>query len=164
MKLLQLFFIVLVSLFMVACVDDDFSIVDPAAGAAGGTCGTGGTAPPPAVVDMGNGSGTGFVPATIAIAIPSLSSGASTGLDISLVDTTASNALYSAEVVDVLFTSGCLAAGAADIRVLGVSTNPVSSGTGFLQATYVATGCSGPDLITATTTLAAVGRSRLRVP
>ena len=162
MRQLQFFLAVLVLLSTVACVDDDFSIVNPGAGAAGGTGGTGGTGgggtpPVPAIVDMGNGSGTAFVPDIIAIAVPSLSSGGSTALDISLVDTAASNALYSAEVVNVTYTSLCLAAGTADIRVLGVSTNPVSSGTGFVQATYVATGCSGADVITATTTLAAGG-------
>jgi len=162
MRQLQLFLAVSVSLFAAGCVDDDFSLVDPVGGAAGGTGGTGGTGgggttPVSAVVDMGNGSGTGFVPDMIAIAVPTLSSGGSTALDISLVDTAASNALYSAEVVDVTYTSLCLAAGTADIRVLSVSTNPVSSGTGFVQATYVATGCSGPDVITATTQLAAGG-------
>jgi hypothetical protein len=37
--------------------------------------------------------------------------------------------------------------------VLGISTNPVSTGTGLIQATYVAQGCSIADIITATATL-----------
>ncbi|MCZ6497576.1 MAG: hypothetical protein O6765_02490, partial [Gammaproteobacteria bacterium] len=71
MRRLQLFSAVLVSLFAAGCVDDDFTLVDPVGGAAGGTGGTGGTGgggtpPVPAIVDMGNGSGTGFVPDIIA--------------------------------------------------------------------------------------------------
>ena len=151
MRKLELSLAILASLFVVGCVDDDFSLVDPLAGSAGGT--TGGTGGTPAVVDMGNGTGTGFVPDMIAIAVPSLSSNGSTALDISLVDTANSNALYGAEVVNVTFQSPCLAVGTADIQVLGVSTNPVSSGTGLVQATYVAQGCSSQT----------VRRSRLRV-
>ena len=148
MRKLNIFLAVLVSLFIVACDTDDNTLLDPVPGGGGG----GGSGV--FLVDMGSGAGAAFIPDVITVATPILSSGDSTTIDVTLVDTLTTNTPYQNEVVAVTFTSLCLTAGTADLQVGGVSTNPISSQTGFIQATYVVQGCSGPDVITANATLA----------
>ena len=100
------------------------------------------------VVSMGSGTGTGFQPSIIAISTASLSAGGSTSLQVSLVDQT--GAAYTASTL-VTFSSPCVGQNLATITGFGQpsGTTTVTTTTGTATATYVATGCSGPDVITA---------------
>ena len=100
------------------------------------------------VVSMGSGTGTGFQPSIIAISTASLSAGGSTSLQVSLVDQT--GAAYTASTA-VTFSSPCVGQNLATITGFGqpTGTSTVTTTTGTATATYVATGCSGPDVITA---------------
>jgi hypothetical protein len=101
-------------------------------------------------VQMGNGTGASFVSGAIGISNPSLSAGGSTTLSVSLVQT--GGTLYTGSAV-VGFNSPCVAAGRAEIRVNGVVATTVTTTTGLATVTYVAKGCSGPDRITAASTV-----------
>jgi hypothetical protein len=64
-----------------------------------------------------------------------------------VVDGDNSNALYTSATGSVTFSSPCSGSGNATI------SSPVSFNNGVAQATYIASGCSGDDLITATTVI-----------
>jgi hypothetical protein len=126
-------------------------------GGTGGT-GTGGTT----TYSMGNGSGSGFQTGMIGISSANVSAGGTTSLAVSVVDQT--GALYNAESVTVAFSSTCINQGLATVTGSGTTTggsspNTVETSTGSVDATYTAVGCSGPDVITATTTVAGANLS-----
>lgn len=93
-------------------------------------------------VQMGSGTGANFQPGVIAISNPNLSAGGSTSLQVVLQQSDGS--LYTQDA-QITFSSPCAAQGLATI------TSPVSTNSGIASATYAATGCSGEDVITATT-------------
>jgi hypothetical protein len=103
-------------------------------------------------VQMGNGTGAGFVPGQIGVQNGSLSAGGSTSLTISLVQT--GGTLFTGSAT-IGFNSNCIAAGTAQIQVNGATnvTNSVTTNTGIATVTYVAKGCSGADVVTATSTV-----------
>ena len=96
-----------------------------------------------ATAQMGSGTGAAFQPGSIAVATPSLSAGGSTSLQVVLQQT--DGTLYS-QPATISFSSTCAAQGLANVG------QPVTTSTGIASATYAATGCSGTDVITATTT------------
>ena len=101
-------------------------------------------------VQMGNGTAGAFQSGVIGISSPSLSAGGSTSVAVSLVQT--GGTLYTGSAT-VSFNSPCIAAGRAEIRVNGNAAASVTTTTGLATVTYVAKGCSGSDLITATSTV-----------
>jgi hypothetical protein len=99
-------------------------------------------------VSMGNGTGASFTPGVIAISTAALSAGGSTSLQVNLIDQT--GAPYTASTV-VTFSSACVGQNLATITGFGqpTGTPTVTTTSGTATATYVATGCSGSDLVTA---------------
>ena len=95
-------------------------------------------------VQMGSPAGASFVPSVIGISSATLSAGGSTTLTVVLQQS--DGTLYT-QGVTVTFNSTCAAQNLATI------TSPVNTSSGIATATYVAKGCSGADLITATTTV-----------
>ncbi len=119
-------------------------------GAAGtATTGTGGSTVD-TILSLGSGSGTGFQSGVIAISTKSLSAGGSTSLQVALVD---QNGAPYTTASDITFSSPCAGQGLATIVATGSSpaSPSVSTSTGTASATYAATGCSGSDEITAST-------------
>jgi hypothetical protein len=103
-------------------------------------------------VQMGNGTGAAFQTGIIGISNANLSAGGSTSVAVSLVQT--GGTLYTGSST-VSFNSPCIAAGRAEIRVAGVAATSITTTSGLATVTYVARGCSGADLITATSTVGA---------
>jgi hypothetical protein len=110
--------------------------------------GSGGSTP---TVSLGSGTGSAFQSGQIAISNASLSAGGSTSLSVSLVQS--DGTLYT-QSTDITFSSSCIAAGTAEIQPDSVATTT----TGGATVTYVAKGCSGDDVVTAT---ASVGSANL---
>jgi hypothetical protein len=98
----------------------------------------------PLTVSMGSGTGVNFQSGVLGITNAALSAGGSTTLQAVLQQSDGS--LYTSSAV-VNFSSPCAAQGLATI------TNPVTTTSGIASATYVATGCSGSDVITASSTV-----------
>jgi hypothetical protein len=109
----------------------------------------------PSTIRIGRGAGASFEPQVIGIAAPGISAGGSTSLSVTFVRH--DNTLHTSPVT-VSFNSPCVAAGTADFRVGGQSQRTVTTTTGQANITYVATGCVGDDLISAT---ASVGGQNL---
>jgi hypothetical protein len=95
-------------------------------------------------VQMGSPAGAGFVPSAIGISTATLSAGGSTTLTVVLQQS--DGTLYS-QAATVTFNSTCAAQNLATIN------SPINTSNGVATATYVAKGCSGADLITATSTV-----------
>jgi len=95
-------------------------------------------------VQMGSPAGAAFVPSTISISTATLSAGGSTTLTVVLQQS--DGTLYT-QSATVTFNSTCAAQNLATI------TSPINTSNGVATATYVAKGCSGTDLITATSTV-----------
>jgi hypothetical protein len=95
-------------------------------------------------VQMGSPAGAAFVPSTISISTATLSAGGSTTLTVVLQQS--DGTLYT-QSATVTFNSTCAAQNLATI------TSPINTSNGVATATYVAKGCSGPDLVTATSTV-----------
>ncbi len=126
--------VVLVSAALASCGGGgDGTISGPGGGGAGGNV----------IVSMGSGIPPAYSQGIIAVAVPSLSAGGGTSLTVSLV--TADGALYLQDTT-ISFSSACIATGLA-------TASPVSTATGSATTTYSATGCSGSDVITASTTV-----------
>jgi len=145
------------TMLLAGCGGDSFKGSGSSSGGTGGTGGTGTTT----TYSLGNGAGSGFQAGTIALSSTSLSAGGAASLSVSVVDQTGT--LYTAAATTVSFNSPCVAQGLASIAASGNSTAGATAGivsttTGNVTATYTATGCSGPDVITATAT---VGSSSL---
>ena len=103
-------------------------------------------------VELGTGTGAGFQAGAIGISNASLSAGGSTSLSVSLQQ--ADGTLYTTSST-VTFNSPCVAQGLARINPAGDTVTT----TGIATVTYVASGCSGTDLITATAVLNGVTRT-----
>lgn len=96
-------------------------------------------------VQMGSGIGAAFTAGTIAVSAPVLSVGGSTSLQVVLQQ---SDGTLYAQPVTISFNSPCVAQSQASV------TPSVTTSSGVATATYSASGCSGNDTITATTTIA----------
>lgn len=101
---------------------------------------------------FGSGSTTTFVQGQLQLGTgnvgagdPPLSAGGSTTIVATVVDGDNGNALLTSSTGTVNFSSPCSGAGNATI------SSPVSFTNGVAQATYIASGCSGDDVITGTT-------------
>ena len=138
-KLLALLVSALALVALSSCGGGDNTIFYPGSGGGGGGGGGGGAG----AVSMGSGVPPAFTAGTIDVAVPNLAAGGSTTLSVSLVS---DGALYT-QSVDVSFSSACIATNQATV------TTPVTTTTGVAQTTYVATGCSGADVVTATATV-----------
>jgi hypothetical protein len=132
--------IVATALGLAACGGGD-SNDDAFRGDGGGGGGGGGAA---GAVQLGTGTGTGFQPQVIGISTANLSAGGSTSLQVTLQRTDGTLVTQSTVIA---FSSPCTAQGLAQID------SPITTTTGIATATYRATGCSGPDVITASTTV-----------
>jgi len=100
--------------------------------------------PPPVTVQLGSGTGTAFVPNTIAVSNPVLSAGGSTSLSVVLEQ---SNGTLYTQSATINFSSPCAAQSFATL------TPSVTTTTGVANGNYSASGCAGTDVITATTTI-----------
>jgi len=106
---------------------------------------------------MGNGSGGSFQSGQIGVSSATLSAGGTTSLDVTIVDQ--AGTLYTGSGVVVTFNSPCVSQGLASISAAGGNTagstpGTVTTNTGSVSATYVATGCSGADVVTASASVA----------
>ncbi|HVY79365.1 MAG TPA: hypothetical protein VG994_00150 [Steroidobacteraceae bacterium] len=123
--------------------DGDSKFKDP--GSTGGSGGNGGGAGADngsnTTVSLGSPAGPSFNPGTMGITSASLSAGGSTGLQVVLQQ---SDGVLYTESTSVTFNSPCIAQGKATV------TSPVVTTTGIASTTYVASGCSGSDVVTAT--------------
>lgn len=102
---------------------------------------------------IGIGSGDSFVDGAIGVGIGSntLSAGGSTALTVNVVSST--NTLVT-NALEVTFNSDCVAANKAQLTDLaGNKISRVTTNNGQASITYTASGCKGPDLITATTSI-----------
>jgi hypothetical protein len=99
-----------------------------------------------------------------------ISAGATAGLSVSIWDISNASAstpatLFTTETVEVSFTSGC-----SDLSVTTANIDsPVATIAGIAQSTYLAQGCQGPDIVTATanaggTVLSATGTVTISSP
>jgi hypothetical protein len=95
-------------------------------------------------VQMGSPAGASFQPSVIEISSAVLSAGGSTTLRVFLQQ---SDGTLYAQPATVTFSSNCAGQNLATI------TSPVNTSSGVATATYVAKGCSGADLVTATATI-----------
>jgi hypothetical protein len=109
-------------------------------GTGGGGTGGGGAA---GAVSLGSGSGAGFQAQVIGISNATLSAGGSTSLQVALQR---ADGTLVTESATIAFSSPCTAQRLAQID------SPITTTTGVATATYRATGCSGDDVITASTT------------
>jgi hypothetical protein len=121
---------------------------------------------------MGNAidGATGFPNGLIDVPAGTISAGATAGLSVSIWDV--SNAspstpatLFSTETVEVSFTSGCSSLVPATAKI----DSPVATIAGIAQSTYLAQGCEGDDIVTATanaggTVLSATGTVAISSP
>lgn len=117
--------------------DDDAFTNPPGAAPGGGPPGS-------TTVQLGSPAGAGFQPGVLSLSSTSLSAGGSASVQVALQK--ADGTLYT-DSADISFNSPCVAQGLATIN------SPITTSTGIASTTYVATGCSGDDVITATVTI-----------
>lgn len=99
------------------------------------------------VLSLGNGTGAGYIPGQIALSTSSLSAGGSATLGVTLVDQSGIPYQQSATIT---FSSSCITLGTAILTDgSGNSVAAINTSTGSATVTYVARGCSGADVITA---------------
>ncbi|MEW8050540.1 MAG: hypothetical protein AB2809_09205, partial [Candidatus Thiodiazotropha sp.] len=91
---------------------------------------------------LGNGAGAGFRPGELDIAVTTLSSGGQTSIIATLADSEGN--LFTGDA-NIFFNSSCSVQGLATI------TSPIESSGGVASTVYEAQGCTGNDVITATT-------------
>ena len=104
---------------------------------------TDGSSSTPVTIGIGNGSS--FISGQVQASAKTLSSGGTALLEVSAVDASNSNKLITGEELSISFTSSCIDSGKAQL-----SANPVTVSSGVARTTYTAAGCSGQDLVTAT--------------
>lgn len=98
---------------------------------------------------MGNLTSGTFTEGAIAITVDSLEAGGSSGLRVDIVDVNNNNTRLTTTAT-VTFSSPCAGDGSASI------TSPVTTSNGTATSTYLAQGCAGDDLITASATVGGV--------
>lgn len=137
-------------MLLAGCGGDSFKGTGTGTGTGGtgtGGTGTGGTGGTTTTYSLGSGTGGSFQAGAITFQSTSLSAGGSTSLSVNVVDQTGT--LYN-QGATVTFNSPCIANGMALIQPQAA----IVTSTGTATATYVAQGCSGTDVVTATTTVA----------
>jgi hypothetical protein len=132
-----------VTVLLAGCGGDSFKGSGSSSGGTGTGTGTGTTT----TYSLGSGTGSSFQAGAIFFQSASLSAGGSTSLSVNVVDQTGT--LYN-QGATVTFNSPCIAAGTALIQPQAA----IQTSTGTATATYVAQGCSGTDVVTASTTVA----------
>jgi len=134
---------------------DNAAFVGTGTSTTGTTTGTGTTGTTTTTTySIGSGSGSSFKSGALDITPTSIGAGGSATISASVVDQTGT--LYSGTPLTIVFNSACVGNGTATIVGPAGSTlaaGSVSTSTGIAQATYTAKGCSGSDVITATTTV-----------
>ena len=138
-------FSALAALALAACGGGSGSSFVDTTGGGGGGGGGGGQL----TVQLGNGTGAAFQAGVIGISNANVSAGGSTSLTVSLVQS--DGTLYTSSAT-ITFNSACIAAGTAAIQPQASATTT----TGIVTVTYGVKGCSGSDVISATTTLGAL--------
>lgn len=99
------------------------------------------------ILSLGNGTGAGFTSGSIALSTTSLSAGGSATLGVTLVD---QNGIPYQQSATITFSSSCITLGTAILTDgSGNSVAAINTSTGAATVTYVARGCSGADMITA---------------
>lgn len=100
------------------------------------------------IVNLAVGSGTGsdFQEGALALGLTELSANGTTSVEVTVVDRLSNNSLFTAELVEVEFTSSC----ASRSVPLAVFSPAVKTDRGRISSSYTAEGCRGEDLITAT--------------
>lgn len=136
-SILAILFLALLAL--AGCGDDEGSISQPGGG---GDDGSGGDET--VDVRIGNGSGNNFEEGVLALGMETISSGGTTSVSGTLVDSAGSLVNESYEVE---FTSTCVENGQATIN------SPRSSVDGEFETTYTASDCTSSDSIEATVSL-----------
>jgi len=147
---------------LVSCGGSDssspFGTPSSSGSSSSGSTGTG-TSTTATNYSMGNGSGTSFQAGAIDISNASLAAGGTATLQISVVNTDNADALYTGGALPVTFSSSCIAQGLASVAASGPNTtagttaDSFSTNTGVVEVTYTAAGCSGQDVVTATSSL-----------
>jgi hypothetical protein len=156
----KLLIIVCASIALLAGCSGNRNLGAATANSSGGGSGSGtgtGTGTGTTTYSMGNGTGSSFQSGMIGISSTPVAAGGTTSLTVTVVDQTGT--LYTAQSVTVTFISTCISKGFAKIAAFGTSTAGTTPGTvtstsGTIDATYTATGCAGPDVITADATVA----------
>ncbi|WP_411266859.1 beta strand repeat-containing protein, partial [Colwellia sp. C1TZA3] len=104
-------------------------------------------------LSMGNAidSTTGLPDGLIDVPVGDISAGATAGLSVSIWDVSNASVstpavLFTTETVEVSFTSGCSRLTPATAKV----DSPIVTIVGLAQSTYLAQGCEGNDIVTAT--------------
>jgi len=114
----------------------------------GGNGGSSSSSSSATVLSLGKGVGAAFTPGQIAVSSNSLAAGGSGTLSVTLVD---QNGLPYLQSATVTFSSACITLGSALLQDgSGNALSVINTSSGSATATYVARGCSGPDVITAT--------------
>jgi hypothetical protein len=135
------------AVFLAACGGDENSTpivnVNPGAGetdaGAGSTETDGGTDQQEVILALGTGSDDNFQAGAITLTASELSSGGTTRLEFSVVDSNSGNTLYTGDETTVTLSSQCDAA---------TLDSPLTTTSGKISTSYTA-GCSGNDVITA---------------
>ncbi len=135
------------ALILAACGGDDDSaslggVTDGGSGGGGtggGTTDDGGQTQQEPVLQLGTGSGDSFQDGAISLTATELSSGGTTRLEFSVVDSNSGNTLYTGDETTVTLSSQCDAA---------TLDSPLTTTSGKISTSYTA-GCSGNDVITA---------------
>tara|TARA_R110001583_G_scaffold3470_5_gene22174 strand:- start:76 stop:4548 length:4473 start_codon:yes stop_codon:yes gene_type:complete len=94
---------------------------------------------------------TGLPNGLIDVPVGALSAGATAGLSVSLWDISNASSgtpatLFTTETVEVTFSSGCSGLTVPTAKI----DSPVATIAGIAQSTYLAQGCQGEDIVTAT--------------
>jgi hypothetical protein len=94
---------------------------------------------------------TGLPDGLIYVANSTISAGSTAGLSVSIWDISSASpatpaTLFTTETVEVTFSSGCSGLSLSTAKI----DSPVATIAGVAQSTYLAQGCEGPDLVTAT--------------
>ena len=99
------------------------------------------------VLSLGTGTGAGFMPGAIALSTASLAAGGSATLGVTLVD---QDGIPYQQSATITFSSSCITLGTALLTDgNGTTITAITTSTGSATATYIARGCSGADVITA---------------
>jgi len=94
---------------------------------------------------------TGLPDGLIDVPVGAISAGATAGLSVSIWDVSGASpstpaTLFTTETVEVTFSSGCSGLSVPTAKI----DSPVATISGVAQSTYLAQGCEGNDIVTAT--------------
>jgi hypothetical protein len=150
----------LISLLLSACGGDGSQVANQGGQSSNSSSVSSGSTSSSGVVNttdpkaIGFGSGSSFIEGAIGVGVGdgTLAAGGQTTLTVNIVSET--NTLVTQDMT-VTFNSVCVAAGEAQLTTqLGESARSITTTGGEATIVYTAKGCVGPDLVTATVTLA----------